>query len=240
MREDYTERIEAFLSGNMGKGEQLAFEQELKSDPELAEEVALQRDTLALLDMGAELDYKEKLQEIDRDLMVSKSRPLFSQTRIWLAAAGIFIGACLITWLMFKPSSSSPYGEAFVPYQDLTGLRGDTLDLFRTGMNAYNRGQYDIGIGYLKDFVEVNPSDLHARLYLGISYLANEEAEKALFPLSQIPDSSILAPTAHWYHALALGQSSQEEKALEVLCKIAGDLDHAYRERALKLLEKLE
>lgn len=63
MRQNQEEQIEAYLNGSMSKQEELAFEQEMQLDPELALSVEIERDLMAFYNDGTR-ELKATLQAI--------------------------------------------------------------------------------------------------------------------------------------------------------------------------------
>lgn len=234
MEENTFERIEAYLSGELSFEEAQAFEEEMGSNKELAEEVALQRDTHSLLALGSQLDLKAKLQVLDKEMSKpSKVRPLFGNPRVWLAAAAILIAVSVVLFSLGR-SSANVYMEEFSPYPDLTSMRNDTLNDLRTGMIAYTRGEYDIAVDYLQKFAKTNPADDFVHLYLGNAYLGLENYEKAILELELVQSPRWKQP-GEWYLALAYGLNGEKDKAAKLLEKISNDENHAYKERAAEL-----
>lgn len=234
MEENTFEKIEAYLAGELSEAETRAFEAEIRADKALAEEVALQRDTHQLLALGNQLEYKAKLKALDGEMQAQKVvRPLFGNARIWLAAAAIIIAVSAVIWTM-GGSSTGVYGNEFSPYPDLTSTRKDTLNDLRTGMIAYSKGQYEIAIDYLENFAEKEPEADYVHLYMGNAFLALKQYDKAIAELQEVSSSAWKQP-AEWYLLLAYGANGEKEKASELKEKIAGDENHAYKEKAAEL-----
>ncbi|MCI4668899.1 MAG: hypothetical protein MRZ79_12250 [Bacteroidia bacterium] len=235
--EDKTfERIEAYLSGELSQEAKTAFEANIQADPSLAEEVALQRDTHQLLALGNQLTYKDKLKAIDSEMRANATvRPLFGNARMWLAAAAVLIAVSVLLWNLSIPGGNS-YMNEFSAYPDLTSMRNDTLDDLKTGMIAYSNEKYDIAESYLSKYLNENPDQGFVHFYLGNTYMALNQASKAVDEFRQVESPKWKQP-ADWYLALALGASEQKEEAQQLLKRIASDNDHAYKEQAEELLK---
>lgn len=235
------EWIEAYLTNELSPEERAVFEEKIRTDPEFAEEVALQRDTHSLVEVAATLDYKAELQRIDAEMESMQRQPFFRLMTVRIAAMLLVLFACVYTIVFFQYNNQQLFGEAFSPYPDKYMYRGEMPaadSLMKSGMEAYNQGEYSRAIPYFSQLVQTSEQP-GASLYLGISFLSVDNPKAALPAFDLASLSATWTETANWYRALALIQDGQDKAAKAVLEDIRQQETNGYREQATELLVKL-
>jgi predicted Zn-dependent protease len=241
MNEEMLEKIEAYLANEMDVEERKAFELLLQEDSQLAEEVKLHQDAELILKVSTQISYKEKLQEIDKELKAAsapKIRSMRTGVQRWLIAASVIVAVGVTFW-MFSRQQTHAFEQAFQPYNNVLALRGDTISDLSTAMLAYDREQYDLAIEYMDTYLEGKPGDVFAQFYKGISLLAMDKNQEAAQLLQSLPESIPMDEARDWYLALALGKAGDEAAAKAILDSIRNTDGHAYKEKAQKIWEKL-
>ena len=244
------EQIEAYLAGELNAEEKTAFEQKLQSDPNLAEEVALQRDTHQLLDLYQQVSYKDKLKAIDAEMAgtepmeaETKVIPLFQRRGFQLAAAAVMVLVVAAFLLMNRGKSPSQLAdEAYTTYPNLTTLRGDEAGLdsiMNRGMAAYSTGNYAVAIEELRLAASQQTDDPETVFYLGLAQLGDKQPGAAIQHLSSVRTDPDYGQTADWYLALAYLFEDNAQEAQEVLKEIVATPSHAYKDKANTILEQL-
>lgn len=244
-------RIESYLDSQMSETDRLAFEREMHTDTELAEEVALQRDTRALLKLQGQHSYKQMLQDYDAELEASKVeqptrkiiQPIWRQT--WFRAAAGFafllIAAYGLIYLQFNNRSLSK--DAFSPYNNAMTVRDPDAKLnalLQKGMEAYSDEKYEEAIQAFSQLPQ-DSSQVLARLYLGISYLATDQAEAAIQELDFVKElASPVQESASWYMILAQLQVGEQKSALEGLEALISEGSPKYKVDAQALMQKIK
>ena len=116
---------------------------------------------------------------------------------------------------------------------------GDQPDsLLQQGAVAYEAGRYEEAIASWSLLPQDHPRSEEISLYLGISYLAGNNPEKALASLSFETTQPALRSAAEWYRALARlssGDVPGTVAALEAIVSQSG----SYASRAENLLNAL-
>ncbi|MEO0469722.1 MAG: hypothetical protein AAF206_08890 [Bacteroidota bacterium] len=240
------EQIEAYLAGELTADEKTAFEHQLQTDPQLAEEVALQRDTHQLLDLYQQVSYKEKLKVIDAELQATpaapKVVPLFQRRGFQLAAAAVMI-LVVAAFLLGRGGKSANQiaQEAFSPYPNLMTLKGESnLDsIMSLGLTAYSVASYPTAIEELRLVVSQQNDNTDAVFYLGLSLLSDKQFTAAIQHLAPLKGDAKYGQTASWYLALAYLFDENVDQGENTLKEIVATPSHAYKDKASGILEKL-
>lgn len=118
MKEQLYERIEAYLAGTLPEEERARLEQEIASDPALAEEVALHRSLDNMLSDREKMSFRRKLDEVGQ----AYAQPPSSGSR-WLWPALILVAVVAVSgWFLLRPSS-----EPLPPPAPETPVTQDTI-----------------------------------------------------------------------------------------------------------------
>lgn len=212
--EEFTEKIQRFLSGDMTESEREAFETLMEQDELLRDEVDFQRGlTQFLRDEGA-----RKLQDRVKQLKTAQENEF---TFPWKKAlAAILILGLLAIPAYYFVSNSTPEGPElsatyFEPYPDRITQMGDERDSLELAMSFYNSKEYEKAATLLE--VLSPDSSGYASLYLSICQIQNDQASKAISTLnSQIDilgDESEVKPVLHWYLILAYLKANRPNEA---------------------------
>ena len=244
---DAFELIEAYLAGDLAPQVRQSVEERIENDPQFAEEFRLQQDTHRLLALDRQRAYKTQLQTLDAELSLSNpqpvSRPLWNQTWFKVAAAVVLLLVPAWFFLQLQTESPSLFEESFQPYPDRVNLRSEGVpvdSLLQDAMLAYDVENYPAAILYFRQILKQNPQHPHAGFYLGISLLANEQADEAVATLQEISPESPYSEATQWYLALAHLAAQDEASAKAQLERIQQDANNSYAERAGALLKDLK
>jgi tetratricopeptide (TPR) repeat protein len=235
--------IEAYLADELSAEERSAFEIRLREDAGFADEVSLQRDTHRLVQVGANLNYKEELRRIDAEMERMRQQPFFKYLSFRVAAMFLLLLACGYAFVFFQYNNHRLFRQEFAPYPDKMIYRGTTTDanaLIEAGMEAYARQDYPTAIVRLEQVVEADPDPGGAWLYLGISKLASGHPAEAIKALERAATFPLWIETARWYRVLALLETGENHAAKTALQAIEAEPTNAYREQAGRLMRKME
>jgi tetratricopeptide (TPR) repeat protein len=170
-------------------------------------------------------------------------RPAITPAIKWyaVAAAAVIILALSLVFLMNrKDSPQKLFTQYYSPYHDVVTSKSQAeRNFLLDGLFYYNTAQYDSAIDKFISGLEVRHDDQDLIFYLGSSYLAAGNHEKAIISFERLfePGSKYYSP-ARWYLALAyLGSKDvNEAKRLLELIREEGGF---YSEKAGKILEQL-
>lgn len=230
--------IEKYISGTISAEEMKEVISLCEDDASFKEEFQFHKDLKKVAAHEDDLIFKETLRTFENDQSSSKKNP-----RIWWIAAS-FIGVLLITYFFNFTSTSTEelFAENFEPYRNVIQpiVRGGSdMSLLSDTFISYENKEYDKAIQGFSELIETEDAP-YASFYLANSYLASNNAEKAIPLLQQyIKNQDSLKDKATWYLALAYIKSNQQEQAILILESILSSQGYQY-ENATNLLSKLK
>ncbi len=202
------ERIELYLDRSMPDLEKNTFENELQTNDTLKQKV---EEVQLLLEAIETQSLKEKLDEFHsgqdltpiKSIAKSKTTPLF----LYAIAASIVI---LISvggfWVMNQNSNQKLYSKYFNPDPGLpTTMSASNNFEFYDAMVNYKQEEYSIAINKWSELHDTAPENDTLNYFIGVSYLANKNAEKAISYLETVAQNpeSTFNNDAYYYLGLA-------------------------------------
>lgn len=260
------EKVDLYLGGNMSSDEVEAFEQDMKSNPELHHEVQLQDAVNHHLGeqqyaFGTEgNEYKRRLEEIasneDSERIketigkVSEkykleyankksSRPLYYVFSV-AAVVLLFFGS----YFLLKQQSGNDLYNSYFSNSDLPSFvqRSNTTDDLRLekATALYNEEKYDSVLIVLDDYHKEHPNNYLTRIYSGLSYANLEDKEKALKELTILENATSLdAHKAYWHKSLVYLKFEDKPNAKLMLQEIVKSSNNYKYNVAKEILEAL-
>jgi len=261
--EDKIEYIQKYLTGSLTLEELAFFENEMRSNKALAQEIQLERELRIHYTHVANASDKENAEDLREYLRgdeaakiketLSKGQKLYkeetvktrSRSRIWYRAAAAIIllfglGAILNTFVQTSPQAL--YTE-YYSTSDLPSLvqRGDPQNTLSLGLDLFNNGSYK---GSLKQFSlyqennhKANPNVL---LYEGLAYAELNQILQAQQKLDAfISLKTIDSPKAYWFKALVALKSDNTKEALRILEQLQKTSPEYKTSEILNLLRQL-
>ncbi len=238
------DRIDRFLQGSMSEDELLAFEDEMRSNPILRDEVRDKRDLITVLKASEQVAIKEELKSTIQDL---KANPSMTPGRIRrlrvvaAVAAGVVLLLFAVLWL--RPTSLTElvatYTEEYYPPPSTARDRGDPTPEWERFIRLYSEGHYgeasEIYSNRAREELKVEE-----QFYLGLCniYRMPPNPAEAIDLLSSVKPMSAYYDPAQWYLALSLLQTKQSDQAREVLERIMNGQNWKWQE-AEKLLSRI-
>ncbi len=254
--EEKYDKIERYLSGDLTGRERKTFEEDMKSDPSLAEEVKLHSDLADALKEKDVADLEEKLANIIQD---NRPRRIRLGVRKWLAIAAsilflVTMGMALYYNLPVQDTPRRVYMAYLALPADLNetpsfrssgkALKNKTENPFQTGYyDLYQNKQYTAALAALEQLPKDFPNLLNEvpgtyHYYLGVTLLQLNRTEEALQAFGKV-NSGLYTENAAWYRALCLlnleGTSTKAQNALEDIA----NGNQPQSDEALEILDKL-
>ncbi|MBX2925467.1 MAG: hypothetical protein KF746_24935 [Chitinophagaceae bacterium] len=211
------EKIEAYIQNRMNAGDRTAFEKEIQADETLRNEVALQRQLIASVQVFTH--HKEDSFKASSDVKA----PVKKMRHVWMYAAAAVTALIAVTWFyQYKTATGEQvYANYFTPDAGLPVMMSGENDRydFYNGMVSYKEGEYDKAIEIWRGIAQ--PSDTIS-YFTGVAYLNNKNAEASIAHLATVAlnDKSAWQQKAIWYLALAYVKMNNKDKALEWLNKL--------------------
>ncbi len=245
-------QIERYLSRQMSKSEEAAFEQLMREHPELKDEVFL----------AAYLEAADRVQEKERWKAIAQAEDLHKQTmdpgqvaagakvRPWqtlqmlvrIAALVLLIGLPL--GIYFYTNSANYQVNRYLrdahPPPEITrdDSRGEITD-WGAVRDAYLNEEYSEVIRILENAQATDRNSDDRRFYLGLAYLYTAEYQAAQAQLqATIAAESVYREEAEWFLALAKIKTGSRREARDILEKIVRE-EQWKAEAAERVLQKL-
>lgn len=216
----YTGKIEQYLSGSMSPQDLQTFEQQVKTDPDLAYEVRLQQLAIAGVQHSEETrfqDFKARMKNIESqaktETPVITMQPRRTDTLRWvLRIAAVLL---LIPALYFL----SPISQSADPFKT-------TAELIEV---SHSRGE------------ETMPTP-EKNYAAAIELFKNNNYEASLALFDQViyqQDLPTIRPQAMYYKAYALYELNRKAEARTTLENILKENDETLKQKARETLERL-
>ncbi len=99
---DRQTQIEQYLNGQLSGAELAAFEAALTTDPQLADDLALYRETSALLRLGEVMEFEKDWKKFKKE---NSSKEHFSWAKLVWAGLAVVAAALLLYWFLRTPEA---------------------------------------------------------------------------------------------------------------------------------------
>lgn len=240
------ETIDRYLTDSMETGERTAFEAQMASDKNLA---ALVNEMQQLVSAVETVALREQLEEFHNSIAQpadDKIKPLYpashnkrSMRWIYSAAALVLVLLGIFYFTNLDSPSERIFARNFVPDPGLptTMSTSSEYDFFDAMVN-YKREEYALAIDKWEKLLATKPENDSLNYFLGVSYLALEDAETAQQYLDklQAQTESIFSEDVIYYRALALIKKGELQDAEQLLrenpskrnSKLLSDLKQSY------------
>ena len=240
--EEKFRRIDDYVNGNLPAAEQAVFRQQLRDDPQLAEEVELHRDLLTGFDRAIrqEVDGERKahLGQLERQAARRKRQ---TTLLVWLTG----IAACLVLAITLALPGGDKYNKLFShhyqPYMAAATERGRTArDVWEEALQAYEEGAYGQAATLLRPCLAATPPDAGCHFYAGLSAIELDrftEARKYLRRVVDLPPNDYTG-RARWYLALVYLKLDNPEESKRLLQTLRAE-GGFYGRKAGMLLKEL-
>ncbi len=247
-------KIEDYLDNVLGEQERQAFEDDVHTNPALAETLTLVQEARRRLSAqwaneSADAALLDSLRQIGSEHFKSDSTSgkssgggrLFRLAPAWWAAAAALAATVVAAWFFLRPPANerlyAQYG-AF-PEADFT-VRGDdpaASDLSAAEV-AFNQKNYAEALQQLATYLSSHPDDAQTRLHAGLCHLELKQYTEATTIFQQIGSSAnVWADEANWFLALTYLRQDKRPDCVRVLGQIGPDSGRY--EQAAELLRKL-
>ncbi len=227
-------RIEAFINNELSDEEIRELEEHLRTDKQLAEELAFYLSVKRLAAQSPQRSRLEKRHEEWRQLKKGNVVTPILGWR-WAVAALVVVGICLAWLLNTSPSSdlrglSGKYISANFETLSVRMSGPESNDSLQTAINAFNGGDLQHTLAICEGILQRDPSNTEAMKTAGIAALRSKDYDKAIQYFQTLGnDTSLYGNPGRFYEALALLQKGGEQdikQAEELLDEvIARDLE---------------
>lgn len=246
--ENIQDTIKKYLDGTLSGKEKADFEKEIKNSAELAEEVRRFRQ-LRIFDknkdiIAANAILNSVMSDIEIEPDYGKYEKYFKKSIFdnvmwrWLfggLALILVVGGGFVYQKSQETKALKELSKTYLqPMENIIGFSDNAQTQDAKAMAAYDNKNYSEAIVLLNNASKNNPDDNSLRLYLAISYLMQEQNEKAESLLQTIVKTDDLSTIpAKWYLALSLMQRGQKTEAKVLLQSLESDATFGNRAKEI-------
>lgn len=268
LTEQLLAQIDSYLHHTLSTSDAEAFEQRLRDEPELQEEVRLQQQLFNIL--GKEEwytiqrhEHKERLASLKSKLRSKEYQDLSASVRnaekayleettkvhsfkkyyryiAVVAAIIIFFGI----YVTQTNSSLQSYYETYVNWSDLPSIveKGQNQNTLIDGEKAFTQKNYPKAIEAFQKVTATNEFYNHSLLYLGAAYDQLDKNDKAIETFQKLATVTDVYERSrgNWYTAMMYLKIQNKEKAVSLLRTLTKDPENYKYEEARVLLDALE
>lgn len=258
-------KINKYIDGELKGASLESFEELLKTNKVLAEEIKFQQDIYKSLKAKSEFENEkktiisfindleqntdianveqERVEELlnETNIKTDYKKPIFRKLLPFVSLAA----AAAILFFLFGPqfNNISPAQLAdnnFEPYV-LATFMDDASKLeanYRDGKLAYDDGKYEASLNYFDAYLLKKPDIQTVQLAKGSAEFKLERFDAAISTFNEIAKTeSLLSDDANWYLALCSLKKDDKNAAATYLKKIGANSN--YKQQAAQLLKKL-
>ncbi|MBQ4819725.1 hypothetical protein [Aquimarina sp. MMG016] len=233
--------IEQYLANALSEEDKKTFENQLSQDAELQLEVKKHQELQNVLSDSKRLDFKKELRSIQEEIYEEeriKRRHRFSYMKI-AATILILIGIGSIWFVNNKTKNEfvALYASYYSPYPASSEYRSDTSVDQKGLIRKYASGEY---ASVITDFEALDTALVtdELRLYIGNSYLQNDQEEKAIEIFRTINEESSVYEDSLWYTALSHLKKENTNHTIVFLDKVI-EYNGRYKPKAVELKNEL-
>jgi len=243
------EIIEAYSEGKLSVQEKTDFEERLKSDNELAEELKLYNALIAGIRDKDTISLKEKLKKLDKELDNKVSPKIISihknKIRYFYYAAAVFLILLIPLYFLINTNSNKNIAEKY--YEKDKGLAVLMSDNNRNlkldnAMNLYKQGNYKESLIIINELLQITPANDTINYYSGVLNYELHNNDKAIedFKKTLSNNASAFKEKAEFRLALTYLLIDNTEKAKEIFKIISESSSHLYKEKSEEILNELK
>lgn len=239
--------IEQFLANEMSASERLAFERDLKSDPDLAEELKLAMRIDSALEREDIIDLRQKLLRV---IEANRQQPaevpvVRMHVRKWWYAAASVLVLCAVAATLFLQSPRNLSNDAiFSEFYNASNM----VDQTRGDQNLveavikFQQKDFATASVLFKNILEKDHKNIAVMFYYGIANIETQQLNVATKAFEDIiaQNDNLFVEHAKWYLGLCYLKNNQNEKATDQFVEIASDPDNYHRHEARAILDKMK
>ena len=230
------DKIQQYIQGQLTGAELEAFENGLKEDPALQEEIRSEMLIYAAASQIRDEELRGRMNLLEHQID-DKPAINFAVLLRW-AAVLLLITIPLYFFIVESGTSSKElYAAYFEPYPNVLGPSRDDDSFGVNGMVEYDANDYDQAVEKLSKTLSANLQNDAVRLYLGISLMETGKSSEAIKVFDQISDDSRFINQAKWYTSLAYLAKNNTDAAIFLLEEL--EIESSYASQARELLGEI-
>ena len=225
------ETIETYVLDRMSEAERLRFEERLRTDALLREELELQAENIHAIELGG---FSRTLERIALEDRAGTSRRGGRSRWLGIAAAGAVLVVGCLWWFGRTPVNERLFAEHFVPDPGLPVTMGTSTDqAFNDAMVAYKLGDHQEAVDKWSDLLKERPANDTLLYFIGQAALVQGNTTMAIECFRSVPNASTFRAKADW--ALFLAHVRNNDTSAAQALNLSADPEHGDRVRAILL-----
>ncbi len=239
----YSERIDAYLEGEMNEAERLSFEQDLLVNETLRVEFdackAAQQATELIAFKGMMKRFEESKKDSSKHVWYS------SGPRTWAVAAAVLVlgVVSIVLWANLKYSNGNLSKQFFKEaYPNFSGVRSkdSIIAPFDQAKIAFEKGDFQSAINSANNITNDKNDFAAAQFLIGCAWLELGDGKKAVVAFQNVvPTENEYSNRAAYFIALAHLKSGNLEATKSQLLQIISNPKQPYQEESQILLNQL-
>lgn len=237
--ENRRNQIDRYVNGEMSAEEVNVFEQRMRENGALAEEVLMHRDVLVGMNHYFNLELKKTLQEEEARL---KKKPVNFYK--WMGIAASIILLIAVAYFVLFTGQTDPqqlYAQYYNPYPNIVvPAQRSGNSTVNPGLGLYEAGNYTEALQVFNQKIAEGEGETYVLFYAGIAALNTHEETDAIAYLEEVVNrqDTTFANPAQWYLGLTYLKSGQTQEAAQIFEEIKAS-GNDYSQRASDILENL-
>ncbi len=239
--------VEQYLANEMAPPERAAFKKELRSNPELAQELKLSQQIESALHRDDIIDLRQKLlAAIDASRTVEKEVPVvrLNSRKWWYAAASLAALVAITATLLLQTPRTISNDKLFTQYYTSENL----VDLTRGDENIvdavikFQQKDFSEASDSFERILEKDKSNIAVWFYYGIANIETNNYDNSIEAFSTIirQKDNLYIEHAEWYLGLCYLKNNQKDKAIDQFVVIATNPENFHQQEAKDIIEKLQ
>jgi hypothetical protein len=239
--------IEQYLANEMAPPEQSDFRKELKTNPDLADELRFSQTIDSAIMQDDVIDLRRKLlAAINAGRIQKKEVPvirLYSQ-KWWYAAASLLILCAVAATLYLQTPRNSTNDSLFNQYYSAENIvdqtRGDQNIV--EAVIKFQQKDFRTASVLFKSILNKDNSNIAVWFYYGISNIETHNYDNAINAFNTIIEQkdNLYIEHAEWYKGLCYLKNNQIKQAIDQFGAVAANPDNYHSKEAKNILEKLK
>jgi tetratricopeptide (TPR) repeat protein len=239
--------IEQFLADEMAPAERTAFTNELRANPELAQELKLSQSIDSAIIQDDVIDLRKKLiSAINSGRDAQQEVPVVRMhARKWWYAAASFLVLCAVASTLYlqntrNVSTDSLFSQYYSSENIVDLTRGD--ENIVDAVVKFQQKDYEKASASFGRILEKDNSNIAVWFYYGIANIETRNYDKSIEAFNTIikDNDNLYIEHAEWYLGLCYLKAGQKDKAIEQFATVASDSDNFHNQEAKNILEKLQ
>ena len=239
--------IEQYLANEMAPSERTAFKKEIKSNPELAQELKLSQSIDSALMRDDVIDLRQKLiMAINAGRVVKEDVPVIRMnSRKWWYAAASMLALCAVAATLYLQTPRNISNDSlFSQYYNSENI----VDQTRSDQNIveavikFQQKDFRTASELFKSILDKDNSNIAVWFYYGISNIEIQNYDNSIKAFTTIikQNDNLYIEHAEWYLGLCYLKNNQKDKAIDQFVVVASNPDNFHRQEAKDILEKLQ